>query len=52
VPVVLYKLYGARSILNKITQSLSPHAEYVASQTLCYNNVTLIVTYKMHKNMS
>ena len=25
MPVLLYKLYGARSILNTIIQSLSPH---------------------------
>jgi len=41
VPVLLYKLYGARTILNTIIQSLTPHNSML-NMSLVKHSVTLI----------
>jgi len=40
VPVLLYKLYGARTILNTIIQSLTPHNSML-NMSLVRHSVTL-----------
>jgi len=40
VPVLLYKLYGARTILNTIIQSLTPHNNML-NMSLVKHSVTL-----------
>jgi len=40
VPVLLYKLYGARTILNTIIQSLTPH-NYMLNMSLVKHSVTV-----------
>jgi len=41
VPVLLYKLYGARTILNTIIQSLTPHNSML-NMSLVKHSVTLV----------
>jgi len=42
VPVLLYKLYGARTILNTIIQSLTPHNNML-NMSLVKHSVTLAI---------
>jgi len=42
VPVLLYKLYGARTILNTIIQSLTPHNNML-NMSLVKHSVTKYV---------
>jgi len=42
VPVLLYKLYGARTILNTIIQSLTPHNSML-NMSLVRHSVTYCV---------
>jgi len=41
VPVLLYKLYGARTILNTIIQSLTPHNSML-NMSLVKHSVTTV----------
>jgi len=41
VPVLLYKLYGARTILNTIIQSLTPHNSML-NMSLVRHSVTIV----------
>jgi len=44
VPVLLYKLYGARTILNTIIQSLTPHNSML-NMSLVKHSVTRMFAY-------
>jgi len=49
VPVLLYKLYGARTILNTIIQSLTPHNSML-NMSLVRHSVTLLFFIRVCNN--
>jgi len=50
VPVLLYKLYGARTILNTIIQSLTPHNSMLNMSLVKHSVTHTLYDFKHNEN--